>query len=52
MSDSLEEKRPVLAFLTCHWIGMVGAGLVTIAGYSWLSLLPVDAGNSPALTRP
>ena len=52
MADSLEQKRPVLAFLTCRWIGMVGAGLVTIAGCSWLFLLPVHAGTSPALTRP
>lgn len=36
------EDRPVLAFLTSHWLSMVGAGLVTIAGWTWLLALPAQ----------
>ncbi len=45
-------ERPVLAFLTSHWLSMAGASLVTIAGCSWLLLLPMHIGgvaNNPYL---
>ena len=32
--------RPVLVVLTSHWLSMVGVTLVTLAGFSWLFLLP------------
>lgn len=35
-----EPQRPVLALLTAHWLSMLGAALVTSAGFSWLFLLP------------
>ncbi len=34
-------RRPVLAVLTSHWLSVLGASLVTIAGCSWLFLLPM-----------
>src|SRR5271155_2520156 len=34
-------RRPVLAVLTGHWLSVLGASLVTIAGCSWLFLLPM-----------
>ncbi len=34
-------RRPVLAVLTSHWLSILGASLVTIAGCSWLFLLPM-----------
>src|SRR3954471_9244449 len=39
MSD--QPKRPLLILLTSHWITMLGVALVTIAGCSWLVLLPL-----------
>ncbi len=33
--------RPLLEILTGHWIGMTGTALVTLAGISWLFLLPM-----------
>jgi hypothetical protein len=35
-------KRPVLVLLTSHWISMLGAALVTLAGFSWLFVLPLN----------
>ena len=35
-------KRPILALLTSHWITMLGAALVTSAGFSWLFVLPLQ----------
>jgi len=35
-----EQKRPILILLTSHWVGMTGAALVTLAGFSWLFVLP------------
>lgn len=35
------KDRPVLLLLTCHWITMAGVALVTLAGFSWLFLLPM-----------
>src|ERR1043166_6149879 len=39
MSD--QPKRPLMILLTSHWITMLGVALVTIAGCSWLVLLPL-----------
>ena len=36
-----QPKTPVLILLTSHWITMLGVALVTLAGCSWLFLLPV-----------
>ena len=33
-------RRPVLALLTSHWLSVLGAALVTTAGFSWLFPLP------------
>ncbi len=44
--------QPVLSFLTSHWLSIAGASLVTIAGCSWLLLLPMHVGgraNNPYL---
>src|SRR5882724_7963385 len=35
-----EQERPLLVLLTSHWISMLGAALVTLAGSSWLFVLP------------
>jgi nitrate/TMAO reductase-like tetraheme cytochrome c subunit len=37
-----ESKRPTLALLTSHWLSMLGAALVTTAGFSWLFALPTQ----------
>lgn len=34
-------QRPALVLLTSHWIGMLGTGLVTLAVFSWLFVLPM-----------
>ena len=39
MSD--QSNRSVLILLTSHWITMIGVTLVTLAGCSWLFLLPL-----------
>ena len=36
------QKRPILILLASHWISMVGTALVTLAGFSWLFLLPTN----------
>ncbi len=33
-------KQPVIVLLTSHWITMAGVALVTLAGFSWLFVLP------------
>src|ERR1700730_15798773 len=38
MSD--QQGRPFLVLLTSHWVSMLGAGLVTLAGCSWFVVLP------------
>jgi nitrate/TMAO reductase-like tetraheme cytochrome c subunit len=38
MSD--RQDRPYLVLLTSHWVSMLGAALVTLAGCSWLFVLP------------
>jgi len=35
-------NEPVLAFLTSHWLSMVGAMLVTVAGFTWILVLPTQ----------
>src|SRR5579872_5543234 len=41
-----QQRRPVLVLLTSHWISMAGVTLVTLAGFSWLFVLPVNVrGN-------
>lgn len=35
-------KRPILVLLASSWISMLGAALVTLAGFSWLFLLPLN----------
>jgi formate-dependent nitrite reductase cytochrome c552 subunit len=35
-----QQKQPVIVLLTSHWITMAGVTLVTLAGFSWLFLLP------------
>jgi NapC/NirT cytochrome c family, N-terminal region len=35
-----DDDRPVLSFLTSHWLSMVGAVLTTVAGCTWLLTLP------------
>jgi nitrate/TMAO reductase-like tetraheme cytochrome c subunit len=35
-------KRPILVLLTSNWISMLGAALVTLAGFSWLFVLPLN----------
>jgi hypothetical protein len=41
----LNESRPVLAFLTSHWLSVLGSSLVTIAGCSWLFVVVLHAGG-------
>ena len=35
-------RRPILVLLTSSWISMLGAALVTLAGFSWLFVLPLN----------
>ena len=35
------EKQPWLALLTNHWVSLLGVGLATTAGFSWLFVLPM-----------
>ncbi len=35
------QHRPILVLLTSHWISMLGVALVTLAGCSWLVVLPL-----------
>jgi hypothetical protein len=37
-----DTRRPVWQLLTVHWLGLVGTGLVTTAGLSWLFVLPLQ----------
>ena len=39
---SASPKRPILILLTSHWITMAGVALVTLAGFSWLFVLPAN----------
>src|SRR5271168_659154 len=44
-------KRPILVLLTSNWISMLGASLVTLAGFSWLFVLPINM-NGRAVDNP
>jgi hypothetical protein len=46
--NRLDGKRPVLSFLTSHWLSVLGSTLVTIAGCSWLFILALHAGGNTA----
>ncbi len=35
-------RQPILVLLASHWISMLGTALVTLAGFSWLFLLPTN----------
>src|SRR5579862_7057476 len=48
MAGDIGEKRPVLSVLTSHWVSALGAGMVTIAGCTWLFLLPARIGPKPS----
>jgi NapC/NirT cytochrome c family, N-terminal region len=37
-----DPKRPILELLTSHWVSLLGAALVTTAGFSWLFVLPIQ----------
>ena len=37
-----QPKEPVLILLTSHWLTMMGVALVTLAGFSWLFVLPAN----------
>jgi nitrate/TMAO reductase-like tetraheme cytochrome c subunit len=39
------KDRPILVLLTSHWISMLGAALVTLAGFSWLFVLPLNVSG-------
>jgi NapC/NirT cytochrome c family, N-terminal region len=39
---------PLVDALTGHWVSMTGTALVTLAGFSWLFLLPMNAGGRAA----
>jgi hypothetical protein len=41
------KDRPVLVLLTSHWLSMLGAALVTLAGFSWLFVLPLNVRGGP-----
>ena len=36
------KDRPILVLLTSNWISMLGAALVTLAGFSWLFVSAVE----------
>src|SRR5260370_20096105 len=42
MEKSMADKKnwPFMVLLTSHWISMLGVALVTLAGCSWLLVLP------------
>jgi len=35
-----DDDKPVLSFLTSHWLSMTGALLATVAGFTWLLAFP------------
>lgn len=37
-----QPSRSVLVLLTSHWISMAGVALVTLAGFSWIFVLPAS----------
>jgi nitrate/TMAO reductase-like tetraheme cytochrome c subunit len=51
MSTLNPSNRPVLVLLTSHWISMLGVALVTLAGFSWLFVLPLNV-HGGAVSNP
>src|SRR3984885_6357802 len=47
MIPEAKKDRPLLVLLTSHWISMLGAALVTLAGFSWLFVLPLNIRGGP-----
>jgi hypothetical protein len=47
MIPGARKDRPLLVLLTSHWISMLGAALVTLAGFSWLFVLPLNIRGGP-----
>src|ERR1700691_4434247 len=37
-----QPKQPIIVLLTSHWITMAGVALGTLAGFSWLFVLPTS----------
>src|ERR1700730_12404031 len=35
-----QQDRPFIVLLTSHWVSMLGVAFVTLAGCSWLFVLP------------
>ncbi len=44
----MNEPRPVLSFLTSHWLSVAGSSMVTVAGCSWLFVVALHAGGTAA----
>ena len=42
---SRRPNRPLIEALTGHWVSMTGTALVTLAGFSWLFLLPLNVSG-------
>ena len=47
-NEGRNEARPVLAFLTSHWLSVIGSSLVTIAACSWLFLVALHPDGRTA----
>jgi hypothetical protein len=45
---NVDERRPVLWFLTSHWLSILGSALATVAGCSWIFVLVLHAGGATA----
>jgi mono/diheme cytochrome c family protein len=45
-NSGLNRNRPFLFLLTSHWVSLLGAALVTTAGFSWLFVLPLHMRGS------
>ena len=37
-----QPRQPVLVLLTSHWITMLGVALATLAGFTWVFVLPAN----------
>jgi nitrate/TMAO reductase-like tetraheme cytochrome c subunit len=46
--NSLDERRPVLWFLTSHWLSILGSALATIAGCSWIFVMALHSNGRVA----
>jgi len=44
-NDGAGGRQPALSFLTSHWLSVLGASLVTVAGCSWLLILTLHMGG-------